>query len=84
MLKSIDINSPNSYLEYKHSSTYSVLINRLTHVQAITTDIETLIVATVDPKVADYAVITGVQIHSGAQVLDSLHDMQRAGIEKVT
>ena len=48
-------------------------MNRFPHVQAITADIEILIAATVDPKLADYAVITGVQIHSGAQVLDSLH-----------
>jgi len=36
--------------------------------QAITDDLETLISLTVDPATADYAVITGVQIHSGNQV----------------
>ncbi|CAI5497715.1 unnamed protein product [Closterium sp. Naga37s-1] len=36
--------------------------------QAITDDLEHLISLTVDPATADYAVITGVQIHSGAQV----------------
>ena len=36
--------------------------------QAINDDIEKLISLTVDPKTADYAVITGVQIHSGNQV----------------
>lgn len=36
--------------------------------QVITDDLETLISMTVDPEVADYAVITGVQIHSGNQI----------------
>ncbi|CAI5509954.1 unnamed protein product [Closterium sp. Naga37s-1] len=36
--------------------------------QAITDDLENLISLTVDPATADYAVITGVQIHSGNQV----------------
>ncbi|CAI5460991.1 unnamed protein product [Closterium sp. Yama58-4] len=36
--------------------------------QAITDDLEHLISLTVDPATADYAVITGVQIHSGNQV----------------
>jgi hypothetical protein len=36
--------------------------------QAINDDIEKLISLTVDPKTADYAVITGVQIHSGNQI----------------
>eukprot|EP00270_Netrium_digitus_P006935 TRINITY_DN19_c0_g1_i9.p1 TRINITY_DN19_c0_g1~~TRINITY_DN19_c0_g1_i9.p1 ORF type:complete len:430 (+),score=106.04 TRINITY_DN19_c0_g1_i9:84-1292(+) len=36
--------------------------------QAITEDLEKLISLTVDPATADYAVITGVQIHSGNQV----------------
>eukprot|EP00270_Netrium_digitus_P012417 TRINITY_DN402_c0_g1_i1.p1 TRINITY_DN402_c0_g1~~TRINITY_DN402_c0_g1_i1.p1 ORF type:complete len:402 (-),score=77.18 TRINITY_DN402_c0_g1_i1:156-1361(-) len=36
--------------------------------QAITDDLELLIERTVDPAVADYAVITGVQIHSGNQI----------------
>ncbi|CAI7907164.1 unnamed protein product, partial [Closterium sp. NIES-53] len=35
--------------------------------QAITDDLEHLISLTVDPATADYAVITGVQIHSGNQ-----------------
>ncbi|CAI5971147.1 unnamed protein product [Closterium sp. NIES-64] len=36
--------------------------------QAITDDLEHLISLTVDPATADYAVITGVQIHSGNQI----------------
>ncbi|GJP40867.1 hypothetical protein CLOM_g534 [Closterium sp. NIES-68] len=36
--------------------------------QAITDDLERLISLTVDPATADYAVITGVQIHSGDQI----------------
>jgi hypothetical protein len=36
--------------------------------QAITDDIENLVSLTVDPGTADYAVITGVQIHSGNQI----------------
>ncbi|CAI7872371.1 unnamed protein product [Closterium sp. NIES-53] len=36
--------------------------------QAITDDLENLISLAVDPATADYAVITGVQIHSGNQV----------------
>ncbi|CAI7930844.1 unnamed protein product [Closterium sp. NIES-54] len=36
--------------------------------QAINDDLEKLISLTVDPATADYAVITGVQIHSGNQI----------------
>lgn len=36
--------------------------------QAITDDIEKLVSLTVDPATSDYAVVTGVQIHSGNQV----------------
>eukprot|EP00245_Coleochaete_scutata_P005498 TRINITY_DN19109_c0_g1_i1.p1 TRINITY_DN19109_c0_g1~~TRINITY_DN19109_c0_g1_i1.p1 ORF type:complete len:449 (-),score=89.62 TRINITY_DN19109_c0_g1_i1:490-1836(-) len=36
--------------------------------EVITEDLEDLISKTVDPKVADYAVVTGVQIHSGWQL----------------
>jgi hypothetical protein len=36
--------------------------------QVITEDLERLISLTVDPATADYAVVTGVQIHSGNQI----------------
>lgn len=36
--------------------------------EVITEDLEDLIAKTVDPSMADYAVITGVQIHSGNQI----------------
>ena len=46
--------------------------------QAITDDIERLISLTVDPATADYAVITGVQIHSGNQVNGSARSLRTA------
>ena len=51
--------------------------------QAINDDIEKLISLTVDPKTADYAVITGVQIHSGNQVSTRLncHNARKEVVE---
>ena len=42
------------------------------HPQVITEDLETLISKVVKPANADYAVITGVQIHSGNQVPNTI------------